>query len=212
MSLLSKDADAGAVSVEVNDGVTGARSISGEKQVKADLETTAGTVEVKNNASGPVYLQFITVSQNAPGAVVNAKSSGIKLDVRYLGADGSTISPASIRQGTSFTASIKVTNLNQMDDVWNLALTEMIPSGWEIMNERMTGQDVPSSGKYDYLDIRDDRNIFYFSLPRGESKEFRIKLRAAYEGKFILPSVTCEAMYNPSVSACTASGYAEVTR
>ena len=212
MSLLSKDADAGAVSIEVNDGVTGARSISGEKQVKADLETTAGTVEVKNNASGPVYLQFITVSQNAPGAVVNAKSSGIKLDVRYLGADGSTISPASIRQGTSFTASIKVTNLNQMDDVWNLALTEMIPSGWEIMNERMTGQDVPSSGKYDYLDIRDDRNIFYFSLPRGESKEFRIKLRAAYEGKFILPSVTCEAMYNPSVSACTASGYAEVTR
>ena len=98
MSLLSKDADAGAVSVEVNDGVTGARSISGEKQVKADLETTAGTVEVKNNASGPVYLQFITVSQNAPGAVVNAKSSGIKLDVRYLGVDGSTISPASIRQ------------------------------------------------------------------------------------------------------------------
>ena len=143
---------------------------------------------------------------------MNAKSSGIKLDVRYLGVDGSTISPASIRQGTSFTASIKVTNLNQMDDVWNLALTEMIPSGWEIMNERMTGQDVPSSGKYDYLDIRDDRNIFYFSLPRGESKEFRIKLRAAYEGKFILPSVTCEAMYNPSISACNASGYAEVTR
>ena len=81
-----------------------------------------------------------------------------------------------------------------------------------ILPSRMTGEDIPSAGKYDYLDIRDDRNVFYFSIAAGSYKEFRVRLRAAYEGKFVLPSVTCEAMYDSRVFACTASGVAEVTR
>ena len=117
-----------------------------------------------------------------------------------------------MRQGTELTAIIHVANRSVSDDYSNLALTQMIPSGWEIVNERMTGQDTPSAGRYDYLDIRDDRNIFYFSLPRGTYKEFRVRLRAAYEGQYILPSITCDAMYNAGVYARTASGKASVTR
>ena len=44
-----------------------------------------------------------------------------------------------------------------------------------------------------------------------KEKKFRIRLRAAYEGSFILPAVTCEAMYDPSVNASTASGKVSVT-
>ena len=66
--------------------------------------------------------------------------------------------------------------------------------------------------QYDRLDIRDDRSIFYFSLPQGGSMEFRVRLRAAYEGEFVLPSTSCEDMYDTNVYACTASGKCSVTR
>ena len=39
-----------------------------------------------------------------------------------------------------------------------------------------------------------------------------LKLRAAYEGTYTLPAVTCSAMYDPHVAANTASGSAAVTR
>ena len=211
MRLLADAATASAVSAELAEGNT-KRTMAGSSAVRETLDSRTGKVSVRNTSDGAMYVRLITVSQSAPDAAVAAASSGLALTVRYIGPDGSDISPASIRQGTEFTAVMHVANKSTSDDLKNVALTEIIPSGWETVNGRMTGQDLPSDGKYDYLDIRDDRNVFYFSIPRGTYKEFRVRLRAAYEGDFILPSVTCEAMYAPAVHARTASGKASVTR
>ena len=86
-----------------------------------------------------------------------------------------------------------------------------VPSGWEIVNDRLTGGNTADDG-YDYKDIRDDRVLWYFGLPAGRSKTFTVQLRAAYEGTYMLPAVVCEAMYEPAVSAATASGTAVVKR
>ena len=96
------------------------------------------------------------------------------------------------------------------DYVENLALSERIPSGWEIQNERLRGGVDNSSSAY--KDIRDDRCDWFFGLGRGESKRFVLKLRAAYEGEFVLPAITCEAMYDHHIAANTASGTALVIR
>jgi len=95
-----------------------------------------------------------------------------------------------------------------------MALTEIIPSGWEIYNERIFGREnsIASQNSFTYNDIRDDRSIWYFDLPIGSAKIFKLKLRAAYEGEFILPSIICEAMYDNKVFARTESGKAIVTR
>ena len=39
-----------------------------------------------------------------------------------------------------------------------------------------------------------------------------VQLRAAYEGRYMLPSTVAEAMYEPAVQAASASGTAVVTR
>lgn len=213
MNQLAKNVTGGNVSVNVNEGEkTLDTKPSGNGIVNAVLNSEFGSVTVQNTSDGPAYVRMTVVSQAEPSASIPARATGIALNVRYIGADGSAISPTSIRQGTEFTAVIRVSNPDISEGIHNMALTEMIPSGWEIINERMTGEDIPSAGKYDYLDIRDDRNVFYFSIASGSYKEFRVRLRAAYEGKFVLPSVTCEAMYDSRVFACTASGVAEVTR
>jgi hypothetical protein len=91
---------------------------------------------------------------------------------------------------------VKNTGFTEVD---NLALTQVFPSGWEIINERLFGGEAGS--QYTYRDIRDDRVLTYFSLKMNEEKQFKVKLNATYSGSYFLPPVQCEAMYNNSITA-----------
>jgi len=104
---------------------------------------------------------------------------------------------------------VKVSNPSTRD-YRSLALSERVPSGWEILNDRLRGG--AGEGEADYRDIRDDRCNWFFDLPHGKSRTFNLKLRAAYEGVYTLPAITCSAMYDPHVAANTVSGSATVIR
>ena len=164
-------------------------------------------VSVENLADGKLYGTVLSVSRSGARKAV---SNGLGLEVKYLGENGAAVNPASLPQGTRFTAVVHVKG-DAVRSYENLALTLGIPSGWEIVNERLTGAASAEDG-YDFKDIRDDKVLWYFGLPAGRSKTFQVQLRAAYEGSYVLPAVVCEAMYNPAVSAATASGSASVTR
>jgi hypothetical protein len=101
----------------------------------------------------------------------------------------------SLRQGTDFMMVVKVTN-NTFVKVENIALTEMVPSGWEIRNTRLFEADFGiKESTFDFRDFRDDRVNTYFALNQGETKTFVLILNAAYKGEFYQPSIWCEAMY-----------------
>ena len=53
----------------------------------------------------------------------------------------------------------------------------------------------------DNVDIRDDRAYLYFSLKQGQSKTFKLRFNAAYSGTYLLPAITCSAMYDNSITA-----------
>ena len=102
-----------------------------------------------------------------------------------------------------------MSNLNAALDLSDLALTMRIPSGWEIFNDRLFDR-AETSSVYSYLDIRDDRAVWYFDLKKTASKVFTLRLTASYLGNFARPQVVCEAMYDNSIFAATASGRAKV--
>jgi uncharacterized protein YfaS (alpha-2-macroglobulin family) len=91
-----------------------------------------------------------------------------------------------------------------------MALTYAVPSGWEIWNERLVGGKDASQA--DYTDIRDTQISWYFALEQGKRQEFIVRMRAAYEGSFILPPAICEDMYNPSCRANTSNSSVIVER
>ena len=169
-----------------------------------------GDVNVRNTGAGPLYATLLTTERRPAGTPVPARADGLSLRVAYSLTDGTPVNPASIRQGTEFTASVTVAGTSAARDYRNLALRMKVPSGWEILNQRLLG--ILDGEMYDYQDIRDDRCDWFFDLPHGTAKTFQIRLRAAYEGSYVLPAVTCEAMYDPHVAANTASGKAEVVR
>ena len=183
----------------------------GDTQIQAQKSLSQALPQeqvVKNLSDGPVHGTLI---QTQRSALRTATSNGLKLEVKYHSAEtGAPVNPASLPQGTRFVASVKVTNTSSAKAYENLALSFPVPSGWEIQNERLTG----GSGEdaYDHKDIRDDRVNWFFALPAGRYKTFTVQLRAAYEGRYMQPSVVAEAMYEPAVQAATASGTASVTR
>jgi uncharacterized protein YfaS (alpha-2-macroglobulin family) len=120
------------------------------------------------------------------------------MKVDYLGLDLKPIDQKNLKQGADFMMVVKVTN-NTFSTVDNIALTQMVPSGWEIQNTRMFEADYGiKESTSDYRDFRDDRVYTYFSLPQGQSKTYVLILNAAYKGEFFQPSVWCEAMYTPN--------------
>ena len=168
-------------------------------------KTVAETCPVINNSDGPLYL---TASKTYREAVAKPLSNGLGVEVKYTDADGATVNPASLQQGTRFQAVVKVTNLTALA-LDNLSLSFGIPSGWEIVNDRMAGAGEEG---YDHKDIRDLRVDWFFGLPAGRFKTFTVQLRAAYEGTYVLPATVASAMYKPAVNGCTASGKAVVVR
>ena len=92
-----------------------------------------------------------------------------------------------------------------------MSLTEVFPSGWEIVNTRFTdfGDAVSAS---DYTDIRDDKSSFYFDLGANKSRIFQVRLNASYLGTYYLYGVQTEAMYNNDFFARTKGCWVEVVQ
>ena len=190
-----------------------------EKEISTSPKS--GTVAVKNQGKGALSVDLITRTQLL-NDTLPAISDNLRMDIRYASMDGKPMSVNDIRQGTDFTAIASISNTSGTTDYTNLALTHIIPSGWEVYNERMTVPEAEPqettdssgnvSGQYTYQDIRDDRVLTYFNLRRGETKIFTIKLQATYAGNFILPAVQCEAMYDVNVQARSKAGRTTVSR
>ena len=156
------------------------------------------TITVKNNKGNVLY---VTLNQKGklPVGEELAQQSKLKITATYTLPNGSTTSIDNLKQGTVFTAKLTVNNLTN-DGVSNVALTHIIPSGWEIVDTSFAAGTNRNQG-VDYMDIRDDRSYIYFDLEAKQSKTFYIKLNASYLGNYYLPGTQVEAMYDHTYQA-----------
>ncbi len=140
-------------------------------------------------------------------------SSNLQMSVSYFDLKGKSVDISNIKQGTDFKAVVIVANPSSILGYYqNLALAQVFPSGWEIINTRLADMDNTSSAsKPDYLDIRDDRVYTFFGLNYGSNKTFEILLNASYSGRYYMPSVQCEAMYDNNIKARKKGMWVEVT-
>ena len=164
----------------------------------------SGNVSIKNRGKGALTVDLITRAQLL-NDTLPVMANNIRMDVRYANLNGTPISIENLKQGTDFMAVVAVSNISGISTYTNLALTHILPSGWEIYNEQ-------TNANYTYRDIRDDRVLTYFDLRRGETKVFTVRLQATYIGDFILPAVQCEAMYDGTVQARSKAGRVTVSR
>ena len=161
-----------------------------------DLSFVMGenALKVKNKKANLVY---VTLSQygKLPLGEELAERRNLSVKSEYVDATGKSIDIANLRQGTEIIAKVFISNTST-DDINNVALAKIFPSGWEIVNTSFTELEGGASGNARYTDIRDDRVNFFFDLKRNESKTFIIKLNASYLGRYYLPGTQVEGMYD----------------
>ena len=152
---------------------------------------------VENSSDKPLYVT-LTRKGIPLTSDITREDKGLIMKIDYLDMELKPVDQKNLKQGADFMMVAKVTN-NTFAIVDNIALTEMVPSGWEIQNTRLFEADYGiKESTYDYRDFRDDRVNTYFSLTQGQTKTFVLILNAAYKGEFYQPSVWCEAMYTPN--------------
>jgi len=203
--------------------------------VEAALSRTALTqfqergaqVRVQNPTDRRLFVTLTARGIAASGADT-ADAQGLALDVSYRDEEGRVIDVTRLVQGTDLIARIVVTNTTSYR-IDNIALAHLVPAGWEIHNERMEGFDAlgereggdarlpwwieqSSNANVEYVDVRDDRIYRFFSLKPRESITITTRLNAAYRGRFYLPSVNVEAMYDASRFARTKGQWVEVVQ
>ncbi len=168
-------------------------------------------LEVENRAEDRLFASLVWKGTPMDYST-ETEARGVDLTVQYRSRDGNSIDPGEVLQGSDFKVIVTVRN-SGMTDAEDLALTQIFPSGWEIMNTRMfPGSSTDESSSYEYRDIRDDRVYTYFSLASGKAKSFELNITAAYEGEYILPAMVCEGMYDNSFFATSAGRRVKVSR
>ena len=169
-------------------------------------------LDFNNTGTNLLYVRIINTGQPKNGDE-SAASNNLVIDVKYTNVQGLPINVARIDQGTDFIAEVSIYNPGIRGRYDELALTQIFPSGWEIINQRMdVSAVVMNADQPEYQDVRDDRVYSYLDLNPNQSKRFRVKLNATYLGKFYLPAVSCEAMYDRTINARTAGRWVEVVQ
>ena len=181
-------------------------------QIPLDLTSGKPKVSVTNKSDGILYARVSMSGIPETGDQTSAEKN-LKMNIVYMDMNGNSIDVKKLQQGTDFKVEVQLNHPGIMDDYEQMALTQIFPSGWEIVNTRFGDVDeVSKSDQPTYQDIRDDRVYTYFDLKRNKNKTFTMTLNAAYIGKYYLPTVNCEAMYDDRVNARKPGQWVEVVK
>ncbi len=187
------------------------KSAIAQRELK--LKEGNNTLSLKNNQANVVYVRVLN-SGKLPLGEELTEQRGLSVSVVYKDLKGNKINIGKLQQGQDFVATVTVSNLKS-ENVNDVALTQIFPSGWEIVNTRFTAFGSSTTNQARFTDIRDDRVNFYFDLnKRGkyDTKTFNVMLNAAYLGTYYLPGVQAEAMYDNEFLVRTKGQWVEVEK
>jgi uncharacterized protein YfaS (alpha-2-macroglobulin family) len=184
-------------------------------QIPVTISNAEGNVSIQNKGQNILYVRLILQGCPDAGQEPNVPNNPDVLDiqVKYSTRDGKQLDPASLRQGSDFMATVTIHNPGKRGHYDQMALTQIFPSGWEIINTRLMDNDNSvTSSPFTYKDIRDDRVYTYFNLEESKTRTYNVLLNAAYLGRYYLPAVSCEAMYDNTIQAFLPGKWVEVIK
>ena len=156
----------------------------------------SNSVEIKNNSDQKMIANLFTKT-SVPEYDMNESGNFINMTVSYSDKNGNPVNLTNLTAGTDLRVQMTVTNPSEYQ-VTELALSYYLPSGWELVNDRLSGDMTGNEGAK-HIDLRDDRAYFYFDLSPRSKKTFSLKANATYEGNYMIPAIRCEDMYNAEI-------------
>jgi uncharacterized repeat protein (TIGR01451 family) len=84
------------------------------------------------------------------------------------------------------------------DGITNVALIDLLPGGFEILRD--SARAAQGKGPCDYVDLREDRAVFYATIP-ATAQTITYQIKATNRGEFVVPPPYAESMYERGLNA-----------
>lgn len=195
----------------------GIASVQGQN-VKVLAEPAMGQLQVKvpegmtrfffaENSPEGLGAWYQTIEKGfAKNLPEKASSTHIEVLRELVDADGQPVTQSKL--GETLFAKLTLRNLTKTD-MPNLAITEMLPGGFEYAPPGEPDSLRPGLATRqgtDYIDVREDRALIYLGLKAEGSLTLQYALRPTCAGTFVVPPPYAEDMYEAKVRANGAVG------
>ena len=162
-------------------------------------------IALEVEGAGTVYYYWTSGGVPASGKV-EEKDSGLKARRSFLGSAGKPFDLKKLKQGDVVVVDIR---LGARQNYKNVVLVDLLPAGFEVENPRLASSDASDLSEKDMInpqkiDIRDDRVLIFTDV--SDDTHYRYVVRAVTPGKFKLPAVSAECMYDPSIASVNGAG------
>lgn len=109
-----------------------------------------------------------------------------------------------LKVGQSVTVKLVIRNISPENQT-NVALLDLLPGSFEIEQGtlRPGRSTIPGA---DFVEVREDRNVFFTHVRKGEMQTFTYRIKPIAAGTFVVPPVYAEAMYDQSFKGRAAGG------
>lgn len=182
---------------------------SNKDKLNFDLNSGMATISSKNNLFINYIWEGISTDNKGDNIASNMRLYRNFVQIDEYGNERS-IDVRELKSSESFYIKLVLEGIDSSYiDMKNIALTQNLPSGWEIENTRLNNDYVPevvniANSKITYIDIRDDKIMWFFDL-YDKRRVVYVKVNAVTPGTYTLPPAYAEAMYNGSYRASTDS-------
>jgi hypothetical protein len=194
--------------------------IIGSKQVSYDggnkkipIEDFNGKITLSLQGEGKIYYSIVQEGIRKDGKI-RIEDKNLRMRRQFFDRFGNPASLDGIKQNALLI--VKLTLQSDVADVENVAISDLLPAGFEIENPRLTENSqyafTKNASTPVYVDIRDDR-INYYANFEDESREkiFYYLVRAVTRGEFNYAPIVGEAMYNGDYYSASGGGKVRIT-
>ncbi|WP_022819361.1 alpha-2-macroglobulin family protein [Fusobacterium russii] len=149
---------------------------------------------IKNTSSDNIYVDFL-VKGKPTKYKEKDESNNIVIARDFIDMDGNKVDPKKLKVGDKIYIVIN-TELKNLSYLDNIALTQILPSGWEFSNV-----ESDSGYAFDYIDKRDDRISVFYSQGSDQPKNIKIAIDIVTPGEYFFSGTSVAAMYDNNFKA-----------
>ncbi|MBC7554595.1 MAG: alpha-2-macroglobulin family protein [Taibaiella sp.] len=168
-------------------------------------------LNIQVNGTGGYFYSWEIDGITADGSY-KQEDSYLKVRRTFYNRDGNEISSNTFKQNDLVVVRISI-SAEYRGDIQNVAITDMLPAGFEIENTRLNEMPamkwIIQQDEPEYKDIRDDR-INFFTTVSGRQRNFYYMVRAVSPGTFRLGPVQADAMYDGNYHSYNGAGIIKI--
>jgi hypothetical protein len=172
-----------------------------------NVDVTGTSASISSSGKGTIF--YYMESEGIPLSGKSREEDRVlKVRRTMLSRTGNPVRADYISQNDLIVVAVSISTTDN-STVENVAITDILPAGFEIENPRLNNERemewIKNRSTPDYQDIRDDR-ITFFTTASGQTRTFYYMVRAVSTGIFVQGPVGADAMYNGQYYSYSGAG------